>query len=122
MKERIIALLIDALIIMIIGYPIFWIVIPIFNITNDSDYYYGIVNIYFTLLYSCKDLLFRNASIGKKFLGLKVIKTNDEIPTIIEIYCRNLSTVIAPLELVTLVIFKKRLGDIIFKTKLISSN
>ena len=67
--ERIIALLIDAFIIMSIGYPIFWIVAHVLNITSDSDYYYWIVNVYFALLYSCKDLLFRNASIGKKFIN-----------------------------------------------------
>lgn len=75
------------------------------------------LNIIFSfLLMLCKDLVFKNASVGKRIMGLEIINKNGNIPSSIVIILRNITIVIWPIEILLLIIFKRRVGDFIFNT------
>lgn len=68
-----------------------------------------------------KDVLFRNASIGKKTFNVSIVSQfNGEKPNIWRIILRNITLVIWPVE-VYLVLYKQktRLGDRLAKTKVV---
>lgn len=66
-----------------------------------------------------KDLIFKNYSVGKKIMHLRIKTVDDNKPSVTQLVARNLFYIIWPLEILTLIITGKRLGDIIFKTQVI---
>lgn len=116
--KRIISITIDFFIVMFIGIGIFVIIVEFFNITSKvlQDILQFIL---MSLLFFVKDLPYREGSLGKKICKLEVLKLNNErLSNLIKIL-RNTMILIWPVELVLLVLFNKRLGDIIFKTKVV---
>lgn len=69
-----------------------------------------------------KDFAFKNASIGKKLLKLKIIKTDASKYTIIDAVKRTFSLVLLPIEIVMLIVKDQRLGDIWARTIVVSNN
>lgn len=70
-----------------------------------------------------KDLTFRNASIGKKLLNIKVVKAGTEDnASVSSMILRNITFLIASIEIIVLFVNKKRrLGDLLAKTQVVKS-
>lgn len=80
------------------------------NIDSDAPFY---LSLSYILI---KDIFTLNGSFGKKLLKLQLSGVNIEI-TIFRKVLRNLTTFLWPLELIILLIFKRRIGDMLFKTE-----
>lgn len=63
-----------------------------------------------------KDLIFRNASIGKKLMGIEIRNIDGSIPSILTLIIRNITIIIWPIEAIMIIMCDKKIGDIIFKT------
>ena len=85
--------------------------------------FYVVPYLFFFILFALKDCIFRNASIGKKLFGIKIVytdKENNEKISFITHCKRSIPLIILPIEAFLLVIWgDKRLGDIWAKTKII---
>lgn len=113
--KRLIAFFIDYIIILLsIFMPLM-----AFNFELVFDYLLLIVVIVLILV-SIKDLIFRNASIGKRLLHLKIVTEKNEIPKLYQLIIRNITLFIWPIDIIVLAITKKRIGEIITKTKVIN--
>ncbi len=116
------AIIIDLLAIAVIGSLVtFW--MPGDNI--EFVFFPSVKNFFANLVvyvsFLLKDVLFRNASIGKKTFNLSIVSQfNGEKPNIWRIILRNITLVIWPVE-VYLVLYKQktRLGDRLAKTKVV---
>ena len=76
----------------------------------------------YCLLILTKDLFFGfRKSIFKSLFGLSIVNTEGTNPTIIQLVLRNITLIIYPIEIICVLIFKKRLGDYIFKTDVVTS-
>ena len=110
MTKRILAIFIDSfivnLIITIMYSHFFW--------TNVN---YAISYILSLSMFIFKDIVFKNKSIGKKIIGLEITTKNGQKPKFFILLLRNLFVIIWPVEFITLIMLKKTIGDIIFKTK-----
>jgi len=113
MKKRILSIIIDFCIVQIIVFAI----IVFFPVKNFSNI---IIGIFFPLLLSCKDLIYKNKSFGKKRIGLEIITLDDKIPSRLVIFLRNVTVCIWPIEFLLIFLERERLGDRIFKTKVIT--
>ena len=113
--KRIFSIVIDFYITMFIGLSIFFIVTKTFNIQSNL-----LCDVLMIILFSLKDLIFKEGSIGKIVCKLK-LSTNDnkEVSNIFKIL-RNLTVIIWPIELLLLIIFNKRIGDMLYKTKVLN--
>lgn len=89
-----------------------------FSVHNIYDSIYIFFVIYYILMV-CKDLVFRNASIGKKILKLKIVNESNCMPNIAIVVLRNIFFLIWPIEVIVLLVKGKKIEDIIFKTKVI---
>lgn len=76
----------------------------------------------FMLLVMIKDLVFRNASIGKKLLKLEILKDDGTMPHVFELLFRNILFIIFPAEIMLALCNDKRIGDMIFKTSVVLKN
>lgn len=120
--KRMVAVMIDHMInCMIILIPIF---IPCFLIGDPALVFdhFGLILGIEAFLISTKDLIFKNASIGKKALNLKVVTNNNEVPKKSQLIIRNITLLIWPIDFLVLLITKRRIGEIITKTKVIEVN
>lgn len=116
--KRIISIAIDFFIVMFIGLGSFFIAVELFNITN-KELYNILEFIWMSSLFAIKDLPYREGSLGKKICKLEVLHLNNErLSSSIKIL-RNLFVLIWPVELILLLLFNRRLGDAIFKTKVV---
>lgn len=64
------------------------------------------------LLFTAKDLIFRNASIGKRILKIKVIKANGTNISVIDALKRTMPIALLPIEVFLVITRDKRAGDI----------
>ena len=81
------------------------------------------VKILFFFFMLIRDFAFKNASIGKKIFRLKVVKIDGTKLTIGDIIKRNLFMIfLTPIEVFSLLINYRRLGDILAKTIVVSSD
>lgn len=70
--------------------------------------------------YVFKDLIFKNASIGKKIMNLQVVTKDNNKPNVIALILRNIFICyIYPISFILILIFNKSLGDFVFKTKVV---
>ncbi len=85
----------------------------IFELIEVDDFSFSLA----IILFLSKDLIFRNGSIGKKMLKINLISDNKRAKFVNSFYkiLRNVTNFIWPIELIILLIFKKRLTDMIFK-------
>lgn len=113
--KRIFSIVIDFYITMFIGLSIFFIVTKTFNIQSNL-----LCDVLMIILFSLKDLPFKEGSIGKIVCKLKLSTIdNKEVSNIFKIL-RNLTVIIWPIELLLLIIFNKRIGDMLYKTKVLN--
>mgnify|MGYP004509544259 CR=1 FL=1 len=66
-----------------------------------------------------KDYFFKNASIGKLILKLKVVKTDKTKLRFIDVLKRNIPIILLPLEIFLILAEDRRLGDIWAKTAVV---
>ena len=126
-KRRIVAFLIDHFILTFLMVSIVLIAIgPDFIGNSNTDRMQSImywVMIPGCLLYFSKDS-YRGISIGKWVMGIMIRSNEDnEIPSFIKLFVRNLLVIIWPIEFIVLAVSKnkKRLGDLIVKTKVVKN-
>ena len=82
----------------------------------------GIVySAFLALLVLFKDFVFKNASFGKKFLQLKIVKTDGTKPRFIDLLLRTLTLAIFPVEIILVLVRNKRLGDALAKTAVVEA-
>lgn len=88
------------------------------NFTFISVSIYAISTIIFIIL---KDIVFKNASIGKWLFKLEIVKTDETKLRFVDIIKRNvLYIILIPLEVLLLIIHDKRIGDLLAKTLVVS--
>jgi len=75
----------------------------------------------FAILFMFKDILVRGRSIGKRILALKIVSMRDpaEKISILRHLLRNISVLITPVEILMLLIFRNRIGDILAGTTVV---
>ncbi len=123
MQERLLAILIDH----IVGSLIFGIIF--FSINLDSFINPTEANLMkpfetfntilgFGMIYYLLKDIFRGRSIGKKLFGLRVTDKDNKniVPGALRLIIRNITILFWPIELLVLVLMRRRLGDIIAKT------
>lgn len=94
---------------------------PIIGITQNTDVPFMVV----MFLLFIKDIATKDGSLGKRICGLKLLGNNNNNNNnhikIISII-RNVFLIIMPLEIIVFLISKgKRIGDLLFKTKVIET-
>ena len=86
--------------------------IPIIEEYNSNLPFYIIIFLFF-----CKDLFYKNGSVGKKIMNLEIeISSANKITVFSRKFLRNVPLLIWPIELLLVIIYRKRLGDYLFKT------
>lgn len=126
MRKRILAMIIDYLIIsliisLIVHVPLFvyaYISKPELDILFDDTLFTFIMGLCLILILF-KDLLFKNKSIGKKIMGIEIRDNNNKIPSFPILIFRNITVIIWPIECLLILLKKNRIGDTIFKTKIV---
>lgn len=120
-NKRILAFLIDLLIICLILTPIF-ITLTFNDITKKFFQYFNWFMLIGFLLFLLKDVV-KGQSLGKRFIKIIVIDTNNYkiAPSTNKLLIRNVFTFLWPVELLTLIISKKKrkLGDLFAGTNVI---
>ena len=107
--RRGLAFLIDLLIVGLIGVILGFIPIPS---NMEHIMFYFIV-----ILWLLKDVVYKDGSVGKRIMQLKLYFNNPNLNfRIISRVLRNITLIIWPIEAILVIIFKKRLGDYIFGT------
>ena len=109
-QKRLLSIAIDYFVCLYIVVPITWIL----NINYIYQFFLVII------VFSFKDLVFKNKSIGKRKFGLEILDNNNNIPSKLALYLRNFTAVIWFVEIFLILLFNKRIGDFIFKTKVVS--
>jgi len=119
MKKRYMAILIDAIGLVIITTSIFVIKNKLIFFNDDilDTLVLSHTLLFFNLLYMiCKDFVFGNQSIGKKLMGIEIVCLDNTIPNKRTIFVRNIFLFFNVFELISLLIFGKRIGEIVTKT------
>jgi len=114
--KRLLSGYIDLILIIVIANLIVWILSG--NLFYSTEFEY-ILYFLATIGILTKDLIFRNKSIGKKILGLEVKNNDNTTSSILKIILRNITYVFWPIEGLIVLISNKRIGDIVFKTKVV---
>ncbi|NLI71926.1 MAG: hypothetical protein GX361_04255 [Bacteroidales bacterium] len=115
-KKRLKALIIDLVFIAIVWCVLFALHILIFK--NGTKYDTNVGLALFLSLFLCKDNI-NGQSIGKRLYKLRVVDNYyEELNTSILIG-RNLFVFFAPIELILLIYYDKRIGDKMLKTKVV---
>ena len=122
MRKRILAMIIDYFIISLIVY------VPLYAYMYISklelyilfdDMVFMLIIALCMILILLKDLIFRNKSIGKKIMGIEIRNNDNKIPSFPILILRNITVIIWPIECLLILLKKNRIGDIIFKTKVV---
>ena len=69
------------------------------------------------ILFLTKD--FNGVCVGKRICGLNIICINGEKPSHIKLVVRNLTVIILPIEVILILLGKRRIGDLIAGTEVI---
>lgn len=114
MKKRIIAAILDLLLVLIMWQILSYVYYEFTH--NYIPYYFAV------LIYALRDLIFKNSSIFKKALGLEIVKQDGSKPKIYEIILRNITLFIWPIDFLFLIKNKNRICDNFFKLKVEEKN
>lgn len=114
-KRRFLAFLIDYMIFALfftIICTVFYVAEQFFIVENGPTFYmlYGILLLFTMLLFIAKDC-YRGKSIGKKLEKLKVVSNRGDKATIFQLFIRNITILIWPVEFLLLLLDKEKLGD-----------
>jgi len=86
---------------------------------NYESYKFAVDFIY-VIYFLFKDLIFKNASIGKRIAGLKIVTKDNFTPKFYIIILRNIfDPILFVADFLSIFIANIKLGDIVFKTKVI---
>ena len=127
--RRIGSFIIDWILIFLIGIPLLFIG-PSFkteyllypSISMFYSYGFFLSLLWFFVAFLFKDCVFKNASIGKKLLGLKVEVVEKRKSLVFALVIRNATLILGWIELIILLAnHGTRLGDIIAKTKVVNT-
>ena len=123
--RRIVAFYIDILVygfvIIMVAVPSLMLIFYLFVGGMIRNVFMDIFYIVFFVFFSFKDLLYKNASVGKKILHLKVVTDDSKIPCKKIIILRNILDFIWPVNFIILIISGKKMEDWLFKTNVVSS-
>lgn len=97
-------------------YLIVFFVILISFLLNINNVF---VTIVVSFLIIIKDLMFKNASLGKRIMRIEIKKVTNATPKFYELVFRNIFLFIWPIEVLLILFQNKRIGDIVFKTKVV---
>ncbi|WP_281988964.1 RDD family protein [Aquimarina aggregata] len=117
--KRFLAFIIDLMLLGFIGgiFGLFIDKVEKFRFISDFIFYILMA------LFLIRDLFFRNGSIGKKILNLKIVSDINGFNTNkVNKILRNITMIIWPIELIILLISNKRLSDYILKINVIEDN
>ena len=89
-----------------------------FDIRKIFENFYAYL-LFGLFLFLLKDLVFRNASIGKRALNLEILKSDNTVPSISTLILRNIFVLLWPIDAILILANKRKIGDIIFKTKVV---
>lgn len=120
--KRLIASFIDFYIVCFIIEAIFYLYVFLSDVKYPSYNMFLIAFIAAFILLLLRDNIFRNASIGKKILKIKIVKTNDTKLRFIDKIKRNLLILLLPLETLLIITDNKRLGDLWAKTIIVEND
>jgi uncharacterized RDD family membrane protein YckC len=119
-KMRLIALVIDFFILSIIELLI--VILLLININKNFLFIYGMATAMVYSLFFCKDII-KGQSIGKKIIGLQVVNKKRLPATLGNLILRNFIALLQPIDALYMLNNNgKRLGDIISKTRVISTS
>lgn len=118
-SKRAIALIVDFMLIIMFTLIPYVIILKLTDRKFESTFEF-IVLIWFILLIF-KDIVFKNASVGKKIMNIEIKKQNKK-PHLIIVILRNITIIVAAIEIILTIVGNKRLGDIIFNTDVVESN
>ena len=82
----------------------------------ENFYMYLLFGLFLFLL---KDLVFRNASIGKRALNLEILKSDNTVPSVSTLILRNIFVFLWPIDAILILANKRKIGGIISKTKVV---
>lgn len=117
--KRLLAAMIDYFIMgMVVLIPQFLIIGMETNMTQPlfNSFFASII-----LVILSKDLIFKGASIGKSIFKLEIKNMDGTVPNILILMLRNVFLILWPVELILVLICNKRIGDMIFNTRVIDS-
>ncbi len=124
-NKRILAFIIDTAVFMIIFMTVN--IIPIYDdyfsdadVMLDAKYYiiYGISLLLIAILYISKDCV-KGQSLGKRLMKIKAVSISGERTHVWQLLVRNITVFIWPAEFILLLCNKRRIGDVIAKTKVV---
>lgn len=118
MKKRIVAFLIDHIIICV-AFAMLGMV-EVF-VKTDFELFWKLYYIFllaFMFIYFFKDVI-NGQSIGKRIMKIKVVDLNGNKASLFNLIIRNITILIWPVEALLLLLDKDRLGDILAKTKVV---
>lgn len=122
--RRVVAFYIDMIVygfvIVMLGVPLLMLFFYLFAGGIIRDLFVNLFYIIFFVIFSFKDLLFQNASVGKKILHLKVVTDDNKIPCKKIVVLRNVLDFIWPVDFIVLAISSKKIEDWFFKTNVVS--
>ncbi|MEE1046311.1 MAG: RDD family protein, partial [Clostridia bacterium] len=101
-------------------------IIPIYDdyimIARDfgRSYYivYGIILLIIEIGFLCKDVI-GGQSIGKKIVHIKVVNADESKANLLQLIIRNITILIWPIEMIILLLGKRKIGDVISKTMIV---
>jgi len=116
--KRFSALCVDYTISLIVGLSLYVVIALIFPIHNLL---LTIIlrNFLVAIILICKDICFNKDSLGKQLYKLEIVTFDNKRPTKSVKVLRNMTIIIWPIELILLILFQQRLGDILCKTKVV---
>ncbi len=120
-RKRLLAIIIDFLIFCFLFFILT--VISILDEKNSLFNQTGYIIFAVLLLSVWLGFIFKDAfygqSIGKRLVHIKVISKDGKKPNLFQVFLRNITIHIWPIELIMLFLDKERIGDILAKTKII---
>ena len=117
-NRRIKALVVDISVLAII--EILLVVSCILIMNRDFLYIYCITTAIIYGLFFCKDII-NGQSIGKRILKLQVVDNKGGVPHVQNLILRNMIALLQPIDAIYIAIKGKRLGDVLCKTKVVST-
>lgn len=72
------------------------------------------------IIFLSKDLVYKNASIGKKILNIRIVNNDGKEPLKKQLIFRNIFIFLWPIEVILIMINNKKIEDYLFKTSIVS--
>lgn len=79
---------------------------------------YGIILLIIEIGFLCKDVI-GGQSIGKKIVHIKVVNADESKANLLQLIIRNITILIWPIEVIILLLGKRKIGDVISKTMIV---